>query len=242
MLKKVIVETYKIDELPSTVEIGYQGENLFRVLLIDANAWLEQFPEGELSLLYKRPDGIAYELETSVENGIISWKPTDYDTAVEGYGFLELRICMGEIVGKWDLVKIYIRDSIQPTPEEPPKKIEVPNPNPLSIIRGTTTTLLFEVLLPNDSVYELQEGEFLKFTVKKDLYSPVISLYKELTMAQFENGEYVLMLTPSDTKDLDFGVYYYDVGLQSGASFFSVIECSEFIVNYNASEVGGHHE
>lgn len=110
---------------------------------------------------------------------------------------------------------------------------------PVAMIRGTTHILNISLTDSSNGSYNLPAGEVLRFGVKRRPTDRVYLIKKELTSANYENGAYVLMLSPSDTEALQFGRYYYDVGLQSGTSYFNVIECSEFdiLCNITAREV-----
>ena len=106
---------------------------------------------------------------------------------------------------------------------------------PLSIIRGTTQTISIAVMNEDGSAYTLADGETLRFGVKRkpEDDDSLCLVKKSLTSDNLDNGLYILTLLPSDTKDLPFGNYYYDVGLQSGNNYYNVIECSDFIIAYN---------
>lgn len=104
---------------------------------------------------------------------------------------------------------------------------------PLAIVRGTTKTMTVSVTDESGSVYELENGEVLRFGVKKHPGDQSYLFSKEMSYDSLENGVYSFMIDPSDTEDLEFGCYYYDIGLQSGDSYFNVVECSEFRVCYN---------
>lgn len=107
---------------------------------------------------------------------------------------------------------------------------------PISIVRGTNQTINIRLRSASGGQYVLQDGEVIRFGVKKDPNNKSYLLSKEIGAAELENDSYVLLLTPADTEKMAFGCYYYDVGLQSGASYFNVIECSSFDVKYNITE------
>ena len=104
---------------------------------------------------------------------------------------------------------------------------------PLAIIRGTTKTMTVSVTDEGGTVYELDEGEVLRFGVKKHPGDQAYLFSKEMSYDSLNNGVYSFMIEPSDTESLEFGCYFYDIGLQSGNSYFNVVECSEFRVCYN---------
>lgn len=107
---------------------------------------------------------------------------------------------------------------------------------PLSMIRGTTQSISIAIKASDGTDYTLADGEILRFGVKKrfDNLSGAYLIEKELTAEnRNDTGAYILTLIPSDTEPLDFGTYYYDVGLQSGTNYYNVIECSKFQIEYN---------
>lgn len=108
---------------------------------------------------------------------------------------------------------------------------------PIRMIRGTTQLINITVNNIDGSTYALADGEILRFGLKKLPEDDKCVVEKELTNANLDEGVYVLTLLPNDTLGLDFGTYYYDVGLQSGTTYINVIECSEFTIGYNITEV-----
>lgn len=110
---------------------------------------------------------------------------------------------------------------------------------PITMIRGTTQTIYIKLHDAEGNPYALDEGETLRFGVKKCPKDKERILEKTITAANAEDGEYVLNLSPSDTENLDSGYFFYDVGLQNGAEYFNVIECSKFelVPNISAREV-----
>lgn len=109
---------------------------------------------------------------------------------------------------------------------------------PVAIIRGTTHILNINLSASSEESYVLSEGEILRFGVKRFPTDSTYLIEKELTGANYDDvaGVYVLIISPSETETLPFGRYYYDVGLQNGASYFNVIECSEFDIRYNITQ------
>lgn len=79
------------------------------------------------------------------------------------------------------------------------------NDKTITITRGDTFICEFPAYLDgDDEPYELQEGDTVRFAVKKDYEDTDPCICKEL-------DGYMLTLEPQDTKGLDFGVYRYDV-------------------------------
>ncbi len=107
----------------------------------------------------------------------------------------------------------------------------------LEIVRGTTNVFGIDVRDEEDRPYTLETGQILVFGLKKKLSDAERVLVKQMTHTV--NGEYYLELIPEDTINLDAGLYYYDVGMQHGASiFYNVIEASEFNILQNVTELG----
>lgn len=82
------------------VSIGRMGENDFRAVEIDVSAWLAAWPEGRVSVIYRRPDGELYPVIVNATASPITWRPTAADTAVSGIGQLEARVQIGDVLGK----------------------------------------------------------------------------------------------------------------------------------------------
>ena len=106
----------------------------------------------------------------------------------------------------------------------------------IAIIRGTSN--LFEVELTDaDGVpYNLQPGDFVVFGVKKKRRDNNLVLQKIVKSG--ENGIYKIKLSPSDTSELEYGDYFYDVGVQIGADFYNVIEPGAFTIDTNVTKWG----
>lgn len=82
------------------VEISRQGENEFREIVIDVSSWLSEYPDGKISVIYCRPDGELYPVIVNSTESPITWRPTATDTAVSGVGAIEVRIQIGDVLGK----------------------------------------------------------------------------------------------------------------------------------------------
>lgn len=85
---------YDIGNMPGIIEIGYTGENDFRELEFDMRPWLQILPDGVASIIHVRPGETAqnaYVAVTTMENGILKWKPSVSDVGtVEGYGQMQI--------------------------------------------------------------------------------------------------------------------------------------------------------
>ena len=85
----------------SSIDLGRQGENLARTIEIDVSAYLEKWPEADISLLVKRKsDHNPYVADTHIENGILYWPITAAETELAGDGKIELRVICGNVIAK----------------------------------------------------------------------------------------------------------------------------------------------
>lgn len=84
------------------IPIGYVGENLARCLVFDLTECVEQFGEGGFIVSFMRQGDEMPYLVTNTDrlddNAI--WNITDTDTAVEGYGLVQLQYIVDEVVCK----------------------------------------------------------------------------------------------------------------------------------------------
>lgn len=110
----------------------------------------------------------------------------------------------------------------------------------IKIIRGTTNE--FDILITDDKgePYALTEGETLRFGVKRNGSCSSYDIKKELISSDrdAETGAYRVKIQPDDTINLSCGIYYYDVGIQSGTEYYNIIEYSRFIILYNVTAKG----
>lgn len=76
--------------------------------------------------------------------------------------------------------------------------------------RGDTVRIRFPLTL-DDEDYELQTGDTVRFAINTSGHEDEPLIEKTL-------DGYDLVLDPEDTKDLDFGTYFYDVQITFAAS------------------------
>ena len=85
---------YEITRLPSSIDIGYVGEKLFRIIEIDMTKWMEQMPDGVPSIVHIRPGETsenAYIASTIFEDNILRWVVTTGDLGnKEGSGVAQV--------------------------------------------------------------------------------------------------------------------------------------------------------
>lgn len=91
--------------------------------------------------------------------------------------------------------------------------------NTIRLTRGDTCYIDVEVL----GNYELQEGDVLHFSVKKRAKDADYAFHIALP------AQTILVINPSDTKDLDCGRYYYDIQLNTvDGEVFTLLGPCEF--------------
>lgn len=88
--------------------------------------------------------------------------------------------------------------------------------NTIHLTRGDSAVLLLKIRKNDESEYELQAGDSVLFTVKNSVYDTSVIIQKKLI-----NG--VIKLNPDDTKNLQYGTYYYDVELTQTDGFVATV-------------------
>ena len=106
----------------------------------------------------------------------------------------------------------------------------------IEIVRGSTNTLRVSVLDATGLPYNLGSGEKVVFGVKKEKEDEDL-LITRVAEILYE-GMYSIRLVPEDSMDLEPGLYYYDVGLESGTDFFPIIKPSPFLIEPNVTRRG----
>lgn len=106
----------------------------------------------------------------------------------------------------------------------------------IQIVRGTTAG--FSVAITDaetGEAYTLEPGEVLRFGVKKLPEDPACIFEIEFDEAD-DDGDYGFTIGVNNTKNMAFGSYFYDIGLQSGNNYFNVIPASPFEITYNVTK------
>lgn len=78
----------------------------------------------------------------------------------------------------------------------------------ISLTRGDTLQAKIELFDTDGNPYQFQEGDSVRFAMKKHYLDDVTLINKEIP-----TDTMVLILDPMDTKRLDFGEYVYDIQL-----------------------------
>ena len=78
---------YKIEKMPTSIELGYTGEKRFRKIEIDMSKWMKTMPAGVPSIVHIRPGETmadAYVAVTNFTNNILTWEITAADLGSNG--------------------------------------------------------------------------------------------------------------------------------------------------------------
>ena len=101
----------------------------------------------------------------------------------------------------------------------------------LKIIRGTTQSLLITIIDEAGDVYKLQDGDVIRFGIKRNWQDTDYDVCKEITSDDTQNDEYIIALAPEDTLDLPAENYYFDVGLQTAnGDYYMIIPCGQCLI------------
>ena len=97
--------------------------------------------------------------------------------------------------------------------------------NEVRLTRGDNADIIVQIKDLNGDTYELQEGDKLLFTMKRNCKTDIIVIQKDITSDQ------VISIEHNDTKDLDYGTYYFDVQCTlADGNVYTVIEPHPFII------------
>jgi hypothetical protein len=101
--------------------------------------------------------------------------------------------------------------------------------NKITIIRGDTESITVSCVDTLGVPVPLVSGDKVYFTIKKSINTTTKALQKLVTT--FTDGKAIIAIAHSDTKDLPFGEYYYDVQLtRVGGNVTTIIPPSKFII------------
>lgn len=90
------------------------------------------------------------------------------------------------------------------------------------LTRGDSAEFNINIVGADGNSYELQEGDLVEFTIKEDVYSSEALIYKTGTN---------IVIEPSDTSEMRYGTYVYDVQVTlSDGTVDTIIPPSEFRV------------
>ena len=107
----------------------------------------------------------------------------------------------------------------------------------MSVVRGTTNSFSVTVTDDEGNEYTPEVDQVLVFGLKRNKLDENRVLVKKITRRT--SGEHYLEISPEDTKDLEPGNYYYDIGMQQGKSvFYNIVEASVFEIRPNVTMLG----
>src|SRR5574344_603636 len=107
---------------PFEIRLGYVGENEFRPIQFDVSAWLQAYPQGTVSIVFSRPDGLLYPVVENCTESPAEWKPSVADLSIQGSGYVEARIISGDVIGKSSKIQTRTVSSLGSSgnPPDPP--------------------------------------------------------------------------------------------------------------------------
>ena len=101
----------------------------------------------------------------------------------------------------------------------------------INIIRSRINDLSLKKKKKKGEQYTLQDGEKIIFGVKENAENSDYNIVKMLTSADVVDGICTIKLTPTDTAELSFGRYYFDIGLQTAnGDYYMIVPCDEFYI------------
>jgi len=107
-----MVEFY-VEPNTTTIPLGRQGENLARTIYFELSELISNYGDGTATLVYLRSrDSAPYVCDTTQSGNMLSWTPTDTDTAYAGAGKCELRWVVGETLAKSIVYRTSVTESI----------------------------------------------------------------------------------------------------------------------------------
>jgi hypothetical protein len=87
------------------------------------------------------------------------------------------------------------------------------NGNAISLTRGDSLILHVNVM-QNDEPYVPQEGDVIRFALKKNVNDENVLILKDIDLTAMQ-----LIIEPEDTKELPYGTYKYDIELTTVGGF-----------------------
>ena len=110
---------------------------------------------------------------------------------------------------------------------------------PLNIVRSRTYKLKIRLTGSDGQPYTLQTDDKLIFGIKKNFSDPNYACKKVVTSDAAipeQDGVYAIQIDPADTSSMyPCSEYFYDVGLQRGAAYYSVIDASRLYLRGNVT-------
>lgn len=93
--------------------LGRCGESHARTVEIDVSSYLEEWPDGAVTLLHRRHgEETIYPVASELQGGHLIWAPSSADTAFAGYGEAEVRVTVGGTVVKSKILHTVVEKSL----------------------------------------------------------------------------------------------------------------------------------
>jgi len=98
----------------------------------------------------------------------------------------------------------------------------------MEMVRGDSETV--SVWLEDDNGHApFVTGDTVYFTVKQDKFSTEKAFQK--TVTTFVDGKAFVDILPADTKNMEFGRYFYDVQITfANGEVKTIVPCSQFVL------------
>ena len=110
----------KLEDLKNmTLHIGYEGENNYTSIRIDAGSVFAQYPEAAASMKVQPPKGNMYPVLLTREDNVVIWNVSDSDTASNGNGEIQLTFTENTVVVKSCKAKTLVHRSLNATGPAP---------------------------------------------------------------------------------------------------------------------------
>lgn len=97
------------------------------------------------------------------------------------------------------------------------------NDNNISLTRGDTLFLTVNLTDNAGDVYEPQEGDTIRFAMKKKIASTQLIMLKNIP-----TNTMTFEIKPEDTKELNYGTYVYDIELTDAHGHVTTVILGKF--------------
>lgn len=102
--------------------------------------------------------------------------------------------------------------------------------NNMKMIRGDSETISISFLDKDKNPYVFSQGDVIYFTVKKSINTKRTAIQK--IVDDFPDGELRISIKPSDTSDLEYGSYVYDIQYNKhDGTVKTIIPPSAFVIS-----------
>ena len=116
---------YNLDAMRGDLilDIGNQGENNARTVRFDISAWLAEWPDGAVSIAFKRPEDLVVHpvplSDYTIADGILTWTISIALTAYGGYGHAVVTYTQGGVIRKSPRINTLVKPGLPPAGPAP---------------------------------------------------------------------------------------------------------------------------